>query len=70
MLRSRYPQATVLQGDAYNLKRLLETFLRQPAASVVSGLPLLTKPFRTRLRLINGSLALVEGTGLGSGHSG
>jgi phosphatidylethanolamine/phosphatidyl-N-methylethanolamine N-methyltransferase len=59
LLRSRYPQATVLQGDAYNLKRLLET-LRQPAAAVVSGLPLLTKPFRTRLRLINEAFALMR----------
>ena len=60
LLRSRYPQATVLQGDAYNLKRLLETFLRQPAAAVVSGLPLLTKPFRTRLRLINDAFSLMR----------
>ena len=28
LLRSRYPQATVVQGDAYNLKRLLENMLR------------------------------------------
>jgi phosphatidylethanolamine/phosphatidyl-N-methylethanolamine N-methyltransferase len=53
LLRSRYPQATVVQGDAYNLKRLLENILPQPAAAVVSGLPLLTKPIRTRVRLIN-----------------
>lgn len=60
LLRSRYPEATVLQGDAYNLKRLLEDFIRQPAAAVVSGLPLLTKPFRTRLRLINDAFGLMQ----------
>ena len=53
LLRSRYPQATVVQGDAYNLKRVLENVLHEPAAAVVSGLPLLTKPVRTRVRLIN-----------------
>ena len=44
MLRERYPGATVVQGDAYGLRRLLETLLLQPAAAVVSGLPLVTKP--------------------------
>lgn len=60
LLRSRYPEATVVQGDAYNLKRLLESLLRQPAAAVVSGLPLLTKPLRTRLRLINDVFTLLR----------
>jgi phosphatidylethanolamine/phosphatidyl-N-methylethanolamine N-methyltransferase len=53
LLRSRYPQATVVQGDAYSLKRVLDDVLQEPAAAVVSGLPLLTKPVRTRVRLIN-----------------
>jgi hypothetical protein len=39
-LRTRYPEATVVQGDAYSLKRLLGGLLREPAAAVVSGLPL------------------------------
>lgn len=60
ILRSRYPEATVVQGDAYSLKRLLETLLRQPAAAVVSGLPLLTKPLKTRLRLISDAFALMR----------
>jgi phosphatidylethanolamine/phosphatidyl-N-methylethanolamine N-methyltransferase len=60
ILRSRYPDATVVQGDAYSLKRLLQTLLRQPAAAVVSGLPLLTKPLKTRLRLINDAFALMR----------
>ncbi len=52
MLRARYPSATVVQGDAYGLKRILGNFLREPAAAVVSGLPLFTKPLRVRLRLL------------------
>lgn len=60
LLRSRYPEATVVQGDAYSLKRLLESLLKEPAAAVVSGLPLLTKPIKTRLRLINEAFALLH----------
>jgi phosphatidylethanolamine/phosphatidyl-N-methylethanolamine N-methyltransferase len=59
LLRSRYPAATVVQGDAYRLKRLLETTVREPAAAVVSGLPLVTKPLRTRLRLISDAMGLL-----------
>ncbi len=53
LLRSRFPEATVVQGDAYSVRRLLESIVREPAAAIVSGLPLLTKPLRTRLRLIS-----------------
>lgn len=60
LLRSRYPDATVVQGDAYRLKHLLESMLRQPAAAIVSGLPLLTKPLRTRLRLIGDAFGLMS----------
>ncbi|HYC17966.1 MAG TPA: methyltransferase [Pseudolabrys sp.] len=59
LLRSRYPQATVVQGDAYRLRRLLETHVSQPAAAMVSGLPLVTKPLRTRLRLISDAMTLL-----------
>jgi phosphatidylethanolamine/phosphatidyl-N-methylethanolamine N-methyltransferase len=52
ILRTRYPGATLVQGDAYSMRRLLETLLLQPAAAVVSGLPLVTKPMRQRVRLI------------------
>ena len=59
LLRTRYPAATVVQGDAYRLRRLLEGTLREPAAAVVSGLPLMTKPLRTRLRLIADALPIL-----------
>lgn len=59
ILRARYPDATLVQGDAYSLRRLLETLLLQPAAAVVSGLPLVTKPIRERLRLIRDALDLM-----------
>jgi phosphatidylethanolamine/phosphatidyl-N-methylethanolamine N-methyltransferase len=60
MLRARFPEATVLQGDAYSLKRLLSGLLQQPAAAVVSGLPLFTKPVRTRLRLVFEAFGLMK----------
>jgi phosphatidylethanolamine/phosphatidyl-N-methylethanolamine N-methyltransferase len=59
LLRTRYPSATVVQGDAYRLKRLLGTYLLEPAAAMVSGLPLVTKPLRTRLRLISDAMTLL-----------
>ena len=59
LLRSRYPTATVVQGDAYGLKRLLGPLLRQPAAAVVSGLPLFTKPLKMRLRLVQEAFGLM-----------
>jgi phosphatidylethanolamine/phosphatidyl-N-methylethanolamine N-methyltransferase len=52
LLRDRYPQATVVQGDAYALRDSLWNVLSAPAAAVVSGLPLVTKPMLTRLKLI------------------
>jgi phosphatidylethanolamine/phosphatidyl-N-methylethanolamine N-methyltransferase len=52
LLRARYPTAKVVQGDAYGLKRLLAGLIQEPAAAIVSGLPLFTKPLKTRLRLL------------------
>ena len=59
LLRTRYPAATVVHGDAYRLRRLLESYVDEPAAAVVSGLPLVTKPLRTRLRLISDAMMLL-----------
>ena len=60
LLRVRYPSATVIQGDAYGLKRLLAGLLQQPAAAVVSGLPLFNKPLRMRLRLLFEAFGLMS----------
>jgi phosphatidylethanolamine/phosphatidyl-N-methylethanolamine N-methyltransferase len=59
ILRARYPEATLVQGDAYSMRRLLETLLLQPAAAVVSGLPLVTKPVMMRWRLIRDAFELM-----------
>lgn len=60
LLRARYPTATVVQGDAYGLRHLLGGMLQRPAAAVVSGLPLVTKPVGTRLRLLREALELLR----------
>jgi phosphatidylethanolamine/phosphatidyl-N-methylethanolamine N-methyltransferase len=59
LLRTRYPDATVVQGDAYRIEHLLGGLLRQPAAAVVSSLPLITKPFKTRMRLFSEALGML-----------
>jgi phosphatidylethanolamine/phosphatidyl-N-methylethanolamine N-methyltransferase len=62
LLRDRYPQAKVVQGDAYRLRDTLWNVLSAPAAAIVSGLPLVTKPMLTRLRLIRDAfVALAPG---------
>jgi phosphatidylethanolamine/phosphatidyl-N-methylethanolamine N-methyltransferase len=62
LLRDRYPQAKVVQGDAYALRDSLGEVLDAPASAVVSGLPLVTKPMLTRLKLIRDAfLALAPG---------
>src|SRR5262249_14293914 len=60
LLRARFPTATVLQGDAYSLRRVLSDLLWQPAAAVVSGLPMVSKPLRLRLRVLRDALALMR----------
>jgi len=59
MLRDKFPAATVLQGNAYSLRRALGDGLAEPAAAVVSGLPLVTKPMITRLRLLTDAFAMM-----------
>ena len=62
LLRDRYPQAKVVQGDAYRLRDTLWNVLGAPASAIVSSLPLVTKPMLTRLRLIRDAfVALAPG---------
>jgi phosphatidylethanolamine/phosphatidyl-N-methylethanolamine N-methyltransferase len=60
LLRTRYPDATVVQGDAYGIKRLLGSLLRRPAAAIVSGLPLFNRPLKFRLRLLADAFTLLD----------
>ncbi|MBW8902740.1 MAG: methyltransferase [Bradyrhizobium sp.] len=57
LLRDRYPHAKIVQGDAYTLRDSLRNVLSAPASAVVSGLPLVTKPMLTRLKLMRDAFA-------------
>ncbi|MFZ5739292.1 MAG: class I SAM-dependent methyltransferase [Pseudomonadota bacterium] len=60
LLRERFPLAKVVQGDAYRLRDSLWDALDVPATAVVSGLPLVTKPMLTRMKLVRDAFTLLE----------
>jgi phosphatidylethanolamine/phosphatidyl-N-methylethanolamine N-methyltransferase len=64
LLSRRYPLATVVQGDAYALSRSLGSVLQDRAAAIVSSLPLLTKPERQRLALVEEAFDLMHEDGV------
>lgn len=53
LLQSRFPGVTVLQGDVYSVVATLPSHLDEPLIATVSSLPLLTKPVRQRVRLLD-----------------
>ena len=57
LLRERYPEAKIVHGDAYRLRDTLHNVLPEQAAAVVSGLPLVTKPMLTRIKLVRDAFA-------------
>src|SRR4051812_45293956 len=59
LLRERFPEATVVQADAYRLREALSHYTRHGVSAVVSGLPLMTKPLRMRMRLLRDALAFL-----------
>jgi phosphatidylethanolamine/phosphatidyl-N-methylethanolamine N-methyltransferase len=60
LLRQRFPRATVLQGDAYDVIGLTAGVLTGLVAGIVSSLPLLTKPVPRRAKLLNDCLDLAH----------
>ena len=60
LLQRRYPRATVIQGDAYDLAVTLDGVLDEPAATVVSSLPLRNQPERDRLTLLEQAFAVLQ----------
>jgi len=63
LLGQRFPKATVIQGDAYSMSRTLKGVVSEPAAAVVSSLPLLTKPESQRLRLLADAFSMMVASG-------
>jgi phosphatidylethanolamine/phosphatidyl-N-methylethanolamine N-methyltransferase len=64
LLARRYPRATIVEGDAYRLARSLANVLAEPAAAIVSSLPLLTKPEARRLALLEEAFGLMQPDGV------
>jgi phosphatidylethanolamine/phosphatidyl-N-methylethanolamine N-methyltransferase len=60
LLHTRFPKANVVQGDAYGMLRRLGHAMTAPAAAIVSGLPLFTKPLRTRARLLRDAYGILR----------
>lgn len=52
LLAQRFPRATIVEGDAYDIALTLRDVLREPASATVSSLPLFTKPLPMRLDLL------------------
>lgn len=63
LLARRFPKAQIVQGDAYRLTETLGPVLKQPAATIVSSLPLLTRPERGRLNLLRDGFDLMQSEG-------
>jgi phosphatidylethanolamine/phosphatidyl-N-methylethanolamine N-methyltransferase len=60
LLKKRFPRATIVQGDAYQIARTLDGVLSEPAAATVSSLPLFTKPVEMRVALLAEIQALMH----------
>ncbi|NIX76003.1 phospholipid methyltransferase [Microvirga sp. c23x22] len=60
LLKRRFPKATIVQGDAYDLQETLGDLLKEPAAATVSSLPLFTKPMDQRLDLLEAAQAMMH----------
>jgi phosphatidylethanolamine/phosphatidyl-N-methylethanolamine N-methyltransferase len=63
LLARRFPKAQIVHGDAYRLAETMRPVLREPAACIVSSLPLLTRPERGRLNLLRDAFELMQPEG-------
>lgn len=58
LLQRRFPGVTVVRGDGYHVEHTLGGKLDKPLTATVSSLPLLTKPVRQRVRLLDACFAM------------
>jgi phosphatidylethanolamine/phosphatidyl-N-methylethanolamine N-methyltransferase len=59
LLRKRFPGATVIEGDAYDVDRTLGYPAEGSLATIVSGLPLFIQPMETRCGLRDAAFRLL-----------
>jgi phosphatidylethanolamine/phosphatidyl-N-methylethanolamine N-methyltransferase len=60
LLRQRFPAATILTGDAYAIADTVKGIVTEPAAAVVSSLPLFTQPQEARLAMVAAAFDLMR----------
>lgn len=60
LLQKRFPRATIVRGDAYDIATTLGSMITEKAAAMVSSLPLFTKPLEQRLDLLNAGHAMMH----------
>jgi phosphatidylethanolamine/phosphatidyl-N-methylethanolamine N-methyltransferase len=60
LLRSRFPKARVIEGDAYDLGQTLAGVFEEPLAAIISSLPLFTRPEEQRLALLETAFRLMH----------
>jgi len=60
MMRERFPDITVVQGDAYAIAPQNDIGTDRPLASIISSLPLFSRAPHERRQLINRALDMLE----------
>lgn len=63
LMRTRFPGATVVRGDAYELRATLASHLPAAPVAIVSSLPLTTRPARQRVDLLAQAFGLLAPNG-------
>ena len=64
MLATKYPEATIIEGDAGDMDRLLKERGVARVSAVVSSLPMLLIPERTQFEILKKSFAMLEKDGI------
>jgi phosphatidylethanolamine/phosphatidyl-N-methylethanolamine N-methyltransferase len=59
LLKRRFPKAAVIEGDAYDIAEAVNGVVSEPAAAMVSSLPLFTKPMDQRIELLTAAQDLM-----------
>jgi phosphatidylethanolamine/phosphatidyl-N-methylethanolamine N-methyltransferase len=60
LLKRRFPRATIIEGDAYDIETTLEGIISESCAGFVSSLPLFTKPMEQRFNLLNAAHGMMR----------
>jgi phosphatidylethanolamine/phosphatidyl-N-methylethanolamine N-methyltransferase len=61
LLRQRFPQSRILEGDAFDFARLLRLEkIAGPFRAIVSGIPVLTQPIEIRRRFLREAMTLLK----------